>query len=345
MDLGTVIVEPVLAGIPEPVDLAFHPGGDLLVALKGGKILRFDPHSRPSRSFPYLLLEDVDSFGERGLISFALAPDFARSAHVYVYYSKLSRERFRVSRFEEQSGALDPASELLIWESPASYTSNIHFGGDIVFGPDGFLYFTTGDEANDDNPQDLRSHAGKVFRLNPDGSIPADNPWNDGSGPNIDGIWAMGLRNVFRAAWDLPTRRFFLAEVGGNHHLRAWEDLHMGEAGANYGWPPCEGLCGCDSHDAPVWTYPHGGNGAALVGGIVFRDQRALAALQESYIFGDYIQGWIKFLRFGEDGRPVKAARDILLGAGLVVSIVQGPDADIYYADLRGSVARVHFEP
>ncbi len=350
-DLPPASRDTLIDGLAQPIDLSLHPEGDLLIALKPGEILRIDPVTDTEHFLSYLSLDDVDHAGERGLISFALAPDFDMTQRVYVYYSKASRSRFRVSHFTEHEGRLDPDSEQLVWENPDVCNGGVHFGGDLTFGPDGKLFFTTGDEASEALPQDLTNACGKVFRLDPDGSVPADNPWSDGEGANQDGVWAMGLRNPFRATWDLPSGRFFIAEVGGNNHVTAWEDLHLGNPGANYGWPPCEGPCDspiancdCDSHDPPIWAYPHGGSGAAFVGGFVYRHDGGLAALQETFICGDYVQGWIKALRFSEDGRRVESTSVIIRDAGLVVSLIQGREGEIYFADLMGSVQRLRFD-
>ena len=85
--------------------------------------------------------------------------------------------------------------------------------------------------------QSLTSPRGKVHRINPDGTVPTDNPFYDGSGPNIDSIWARGLRNPYRAYYDAPTGRYYIGDVGGNDASTAIEELDLGVRGANYGWP------------------------------------------------------------------------------------------------------------
>ena len=112
-----------------------------------------------------------------------------------------------------------------------------------MFGNDGKLYFTTGDHFQGSPSQDLGSPRGKIHRINPDGTVPTDNPFYDGNGPNVDSIWALGLRNPYRAYYDAPTGRLFVGDVGGNDNSTSQEEVDLGAAGANYGWPNSEGAC------------------------------------------------------------------------------------------------------
>ncbi len=106
-----------------------------------------------------------------------------------------------------------------------------HHGGAINFGNDGKIYFTTGDRFEGTPSQDLTSPAGKILRINPDGTVPTDNPFYDGSGPNYDAIWALGLRNPYRAYYDVPTGRLLIGDVGGNNASTAVEEIECRRAG------------------------------------------------------------------------------------------------------------------
>ncbi len=98
---------------------------------------------------------------------------------------------------------------------------------------------------------------GKVLRFNSDGTVPTDNPFYDGNGPNVDAIWALGLRNPFRAFYDAVTDRLYIGDVGGNDYSTAREELNIGARGANYGWPICEGTsCGSNpAYTSPLFDY------------------------------------------------------------------------------------------
>ena len=141
-----------------------------------------------------------------------------------------------------------------------------HHGGGLRFGPDGKLYWSTGDNVccsvlDGRNSQDLTNMYGKVLRLNPDGTAPADNPFYDGAGPNYDAIYATGFRNPFRLAFT-PDGKLLVVDVG----QATWEEVNLVTAGANYGWPNAEGPCNgigtpsCatpSSYANPIYAYRH----------------------------------------------------------------------------------------
>lgn len=333
--------EPVLSGLTLPTSLIFLPDGRLLAAEKTGRIVIADPSSAPATPAVYMTITDIAVDGEHGLIDLALDPDFSTNGYLYAYYSRATTGKFRIGRFLHQGSTASTGSETLIWEDPVPYAGRCcHHGGSIDFGPDGKLYLTTGDEFIAASAQDLSSTQGKVLRMNPDGSVPADNPFVDGPGGNDDHVWAYGLRNAFRCRWDLPTQRFFIGEVGSNEHDIAWEDVNLGVAGANYGWPFCEGFCSNPAYTDPLFSYPHLGQGASLTGGIVYRGGNFPAPYQEVYFYGDYVQGWMRYLTFDAFG-AVQGTVEFDNSAGATTDIRQGPDGALYYCDIfTGQVRR-----
>lgn len=335
--------ESVLSGLNQPVDLAFLPDGRMLILLKPGTIVIADPQGNPPVASTYMTLTDVESGGERGLIAITLDPDFATNNYFYVYYTKSSRSRFRVSRFTHQGSTADPNSEFLVWENDLPIGSDFHYGGGLDFGPDGSIYLTTGDAFVAADSQDLTRASGKVLRFNSDGSIPAGNPFADGPGGNLDEVWALGLRNPFRASWDIPGDRFYIAVVGGNDQGTAFEDVKIGRSGANYGWPFCEGIfCNSDpQYDNPIYTYAHSGSGASITGGFVYRGTGFPANMQGAYFFGDYVREWIRYITFDAQGE-FAGVFDLEMTAGGVVALKEGPDGALYYLDiLTGSARRI----
>jgi PKD repeat protein len=185
----------------------------------------------------------------------------------------------------------------------------------------------------------MDSYRGKVLRINRDGTIPADNPFQDGAGPNLDAIWALGLRNPFRASFDSLTGRMFIGEVGGNDPDIAMEEVNLLVRGANYGWPDCEGACGTPGFTSPIHAYPHAGRDASITGGFVYRGSRFPNAYYGNYFFGDYAQHWIRRLTFDANGNvdgvfdfePTDGVFDASYGDPTCLK--EGPDGALYYAD------------
>jgi glucose/arabinose dehydrogenase len=214
--------ELVAGGLSLPTSIIFLPDGRMLIAEKGGTILIADPASTPATPSAYMTISDIATDGEQGLLDITLDPDFLSNGWFYVYYAHASSQRFRIARFDHLGATGDLASETLIWEDTSPFTGICcHHGGSINFGPDGKLYLTTGDEFDNFSAQSLSSTAGKVLRMNPDGSVPADNPFVDGPGGNDDHIWSYGFRNAFsgplgfahravlhRGRWAATTRKW-----------------------------------------------------------------------------------------------------------------------------------------
>ncbi len=340
--------EGVVTGLDKPIALSFLPDGQLLLVQKGGEILRVDLSSTPAVTSSYLTITDIDTVGERGLLDLALDPNYATNGQFYVYYSNFSAERFRIARFVDTGGVASLVSETVIWEDNEDVSGSAHLGGGLDFGPDGCLYLTTGDEFEPGQAPNLARAGGKIIRIHRDGAIPIDNPFQDGPGGNLDEIWAYGLRNPFRARWDLETERFFVAEVGGNESI-SWEDVHIATAGANLGWPQCEGPCLnpdfpeciCGVHDDPLFRYPHTDGGAAVIGGIVYRGNQFPATFQGAYFYGDYVRGQLRYLTFDPSGETVLGDTDFLNTVGPIVALEQGPDGSLYYANLDGDLRRI----
>ncbi len=227
----------VVSGLTDPTAMAFAPDGRLFVCLQAGQIRVIKDGALVHEPFVTLT---VNSAGERGVLGIAFDPAFTSNQYVYVYYTATSPEvHNRVSRFTASGDVVVPGSELVLIdlnEEPLSGASN-HNGGAIHFGLDGKLYVATGDNAVGANSQSLDTRLGKVLRLNADGTIPSDNPFfGTATGVNR-AIWALGLRNPFTFAVQPGSGRIFINDVGE----AAWEEINDGVAGANFGWPNCEG--------------------------------------------------------------------------------------------------------
>jgi len=153
----------------------------------------------------------------------------------------------------------------------------------LNFGNDGKLYITTGEHFTGISQQ-LDSPRGKILRINKDGTIPTDNPFYDGAGPNVDSIWARGLRNPFRAFYDRLSEGSISRTLRQRPSHRA-RGSEPGNRGANYGWPLCEGPCGNPAVTDPIYWYPHNGRDASITGGFIYRGSQFPSEYYGNYFF------------------------------------------------------------
>ena len=262
-----VSLELVADGLTSPLAYVALPGGRALIVDQPGYVRLLEKPGQ-LREAPVLNLTNRLSalnhggFDERGVLSLALHPDFARNRRVFVAYTGSRRESaptnwdctLRVSEFTLPAAeplAIDPASEKVRLEIDKPYSN--HNGGRIAFGPDGFLYVGVGDggNANDDgkrpeggNGQNLKTLLGKILRIDvnvPEGhGIPKDNPFADGT-VALPEIWAYGIRNPWGLGFDRGgDHAFYSADVGQT----MWEEVNRIEKGGNYGWRLTEGFVG-----------------------------------------------------------------------------------------------------
>ena len=337
--------EVLATGFNLPTNIEFLPDARMLVAELAGTIKVLPPPYTTPDPTPFLQLAlNIGGYAglQQGIFDVALDPNFSTNHFYYVFYTNDSPSRDRLSRFTANatlSGTI-PNSEVILFEDPQTPETE-HHGGAVNFGNDGKIYFTTGDQFNAANAQNLTNPRGKIHRINADGTIPGDNPFYDGSGPNWDSIWALGLRNPFRAFYDSQTDRLLVADVGGNDYSTAYEEVDLAAAGANYGWPNCEfGTCGNPINTPALYAYPHLGRDASITGGFVYHGTQFPSAYQGSYFFADYTQNWIKRLTFDGNGavngvfnfEPANGVNDGPYGD--IVYLTEGPDGALYYVDL-----------
>jgi glucose/arabinose dehydrogenase/PKD repeat protein len=336
-------------GFDLPTAMTFLPDGRLLIGqLQGAIKVLSPPYTQPSATLFNQILNIGSAGVQQGIFDIKLDPNFTTNHFYYVFYTAGSPNRDRLSRFTANAALTGTVagSELVLYQDPQDASSE-HHGGAVVFGNDGKIYFTTGDHFNGADSQSLTTPRGKIHRINPDGTIPTDNPFYDGNGPNVDSVWALGLRNPYRAYYDSPTGRMFVGEVGGNVIDTAQEEVDIGARGANYGWPNSEGNCSAPC-TSPLYTYDHSGDGsrhdAAITGGFVYHDTGAgtgfPSSYEGSYFFADYAQHWIKRLTVDATGHLTgvfnfEPADGTPFGPyGDIVYLTEGPDGSLYYLDL-----------
>jgi glucose/arabinose dehydrogenase len=284
-------------GMANATAFAQAPDGRMFVAQQGGALGVVKNGALLATPFTQLT---VDANGERGLIGVAVHPNFASNGWIYVYYtSTAGGSHNRISRFTAAGDVAGAGSEQVLVDLPNLSTATNHNGGGMHFGLDGKLYLGVGDNANGAQAQDLNKVFGKLLRFNDDGSIPADNPF--AAAPSTTGlaraIWAYGLRNPFTFAVQPVTGRIHINDVGEN----TWEEVNLGAAGANYGWPGSEGGDNLTAGiTGPIFTYKHsaavppgsgpGGffTGQAIVGGSFYPDAGPFpTAHRGRYFFAD----------------------------------------------------------
>jgi glucose/arabinose dehydrogenase len=328
-------------GMALPTAMKFMPDGDLLMTLLAGKIVVLPPPYTTPDPTPFLQLTNIGSNGvQQGIYDLQLDPSFTTNHFYYIFYTLGTPNRDRLSRLTANADFTGTVagSEKVLYQDPEDANAE-HHGGAINFGNDGKIYVTTGEHFNPAESQDLTKPRGKILRFNPDGTVPTDNPFYDGSGPNYDAVWALGLRNPYRAYYDSPTGRLFVGDVGGNDPANSIEELNLGARGANYGWANVEGPCPAPC-TSPIYSYPHANRDAAITAGFVYHGTAFPSDYEGSFFFADYTQNWIKRVTLDATGHvtgvynfePPDGSADGPYGD--IVYLTEGPDGSLYYLDL-----------
>jgi glucose/arabinose dehydrogenase len=345
----------VASGLSYPV-FACSPSGDLerlFIVEQPGRIKILDLIGGTVGGTPFLDISSLVSFsGERGLLSMAFHPDYDANGTFFVNYTNNSGNtviaRYTVSGDPDVA---DPGSAVILKTINQDFSN--HNGGQVQFGPDGYLYVGMGDGGSAGDPyqraQDPGSLLGKMLRLdvdNPPDFIPSDNPFV--GRPPLDEIWALGVRNPWRFSFDRLTDDLYIADVGQN----AWEEIDFQPAastgGENYGWDCMEGThcygggactCGDPSLKLPIYEYSHG-VGCSITGGYVYRGC-AVPDLQGTYFFADYCSDKIWSFRY--DGVSItdftERTAELVPDVGSISSISSfGEDVagEHYICDLYG---------
>jgi glucose/arabinose dehydrogenase len=332
-----------LTGLANATAFAQAPDGRLFVAEQGGTLRVVKNGALLATPFVSIA---VDPNGERGLIGIALSPTFANDGFVYVYSTRTtSGAHNRISRFTAAGDVAAAGSETTLVDLPLLSGATNHNGGGMRFGADGKLYVGVGENANPPASQDLSSPFGKLLRFNADGTIPNDNPFFSTQAGIARAIWAYGLRNPFTFAFQPGSGKLHINDVGQS----TWEEIDVGAAGANYGWPNSEGPDNVAAGvTGPLFTYKHsaanppgsgpGGFfvGFAIAGGAFYPTTGAFpAGYRDQYYFADYVSQWV--------GRLDLASGDAYAFAqlsGPPVDMLAGTDGALYVLT-RGGVTRI----
>jgi cysteine-rich repeat protein len=323
---------------------------------------------------PFLQLtpdEDISIGGERGLLSLAFHPRYAENGRFFVFYTDtagaLVIARYQVSADPDRADA-DSRRVLLRRDHPRGN----HNGGQLAFGPDGYLYAGFGDGGGSDDPdeagQSTATMLGKILRIDVDVEerpfhrVPPTNPFPS-AGPRLGLIWDLGFRNPWRFSFDRLTSDLYIGDVGQNTREEIDVEPAGSEGGANYGWDVFEGsVCrepeplypSCDAAPefvAPVFDYAHSADppdatGCSVTGGFVYRGCR-LDGEQGTYFFSDFCTRFVRTFRGVADGRPIdlrdRTAELAPVGFAIANVTTFGEDArgELYIGDQSGQVFRL----
>jgi glucose/arabinose dehydrogenase len=354
----TVTLTSVATGFVDPLGLvAANDNSNRLFVLEQRGTIRIIQNGS-ALSTPFLDIQSkVESGGELGLLGMAFHPQFSQNRLFYLNYTRLSNGQLESVIAEYAATAVDPNradpnSEtilLVLNQEP----DNNHKGGQLAFGPDGFLYIAFGDGggAGDipNNAQNTQELLGKILRIDVNGTngpngqygIPADNPFASGTGGRPE-IWALGLRNPWRFSFDTDGGRLFAGDVGQNN----FEEVDIITRGGNYGWRIMEGnhcfnpASGCNQNGLilPITEYSHS-EGSAVIGGFVYRGS-AIPQLRGSYVFSDLSGGAIWRLQESQSGTW---SRTTLNSNGRTISSFgQDQAGELYVVDYdNGVVLRI----
>lgn len=302
-----------VTGLNGPTQFAFAPDGRVFAAEQSGDLRLVSP-SGALADAPVITLP-VDYSGERGLLGVAFDPAFSNNGYLYVYYTATSPSiHNRVSRFTVTGDLADPSTEDVLLDLPTLGPTN-HNGGALHFGLDGKLYISTGDNGTGANAPSLDSTLGKILRINPDGSIPADNPFLSQTTGINQAIYARGFRNPFTFAVQPTTGLIYVDDVGEN----TYEEIDELHPGADYGWPSTEGPTSAPGITAPIYTYKHP-SGIAIIGGAFMPDG--------NYYFGDLSGEFLRKLNVA-----THAVSNFAADLPALTSIEPGPDGNLYAAE------------
>ena len=325
--VGTIGVETVAGGLVHPWGLAFLPDGRMLVTERPGRLRIVSPDGTVGA--PLDGVPQVFARGQGGLLDVALDPDFAETSLVYLSFAEpgdggastaVARGRLAGDRLE--------GTEVIFRQQP-KLGGGAHFGGRLAFAPDGTLFVTTGERNALDPAQDLSNHLGTVARINPDGSVPADNPFVEQEGA-LPEIWSYGHRNIEGAFIHPGTGELWTHEMGP----RGGDELNVPEAGRNHGWPVVSWGDHYDGREIPdPPTRPEFADAVTYwvpsisPSGMIHYTGGAFPEWQ-----GDLLIGGLSsraLVRLEVDGRSVTGEERIDFGVRLR-DVAEGPDGAVY---------------
>ena len=350
---ATVALTTVVSGLNNPLGLERPPGDDRFFVVEQRGTVRILQNGA-LQSGNFLDIQSLVNFDgqEQGLLGLAFHPNYSSNHKFYVNYTRdLGGLETVIAEYQTSTSdpnQADPNSERILLVVNQPFPN--HKGGQLVFGPDGFLYIGLGDGGSGGDPlgngQNLFSYLGKMLRIGVDPpfsgglqyTIPADNPFVGGGG--LGEIYAYGLRNPWRFSFEPVTNRLFVADVG----QESWEEVDILQKGGNFGWNVMEGThcfspsTGCDMSNKvlPITEYPHT-DGIAVIGGYVYKGT-GIPGLANKYIFGD-LTG--KIWSLTEAPANTWTRGDLLSTGRTLTTFGRDAAGELYVVDQSGSILKL----
>ncbi|MCL6259893.1 PQQ-dependent sugar dehydrogenase [Aquiflexum sp. TKW24L] len=317
-----------------------------------------DPTATTKQVFLNIESKVKDQGNEEGLLGLAFHPNYETNGFFYVNYTAANPNRTVISRFQVSASNINqanPASELVLMEIPQPFSN--HNGGQVSFGPDGFLYIAVGDGGSGGDPQNHgqnpKTLLGTILRIDvnsPSGSlnysITLDNPFviNNASGIRAE-IYAYGLRNPWRFSFDTQNGRLWAGDVGQN---RA-EEIDIVTNGGNYGWRTMEGFecynpannCNQTGLLMPIVEYGHSNGDVSVTGGFVYRGA-TLDELKGLYVYGDFVSGRIWTLNHANIKNPINT--ELMKASFPIASFGVDQQNELYICGFDGKIYKFGYE-
>jgi len=314
-------VDVIVDGLNNPWEIVFGPDEEIFFTERDGRVWKIEEfgEAKVIQTFP------KSGAAEGGTLGLALHPEFEKNKKIYIYQTNLELEFFQNKVFSfSVDGNILTDKKIIIEDIPGAPW---HDGGRIAFGPDGKLYITTGDAINPGWSQDLSSLAGKILRINPDGTIPDDNPFD--SSP----IFSYGHRNPQGLAWSengllVSSEHGPSGEMGYGH-----DEINVIVKGKNYGWPKVVGDSSDDSFVNPII---HSGEQTWAPSGMVFFDSGKIPSLDGKFLVGALRGQHLMIVDVAEDGSLNSAEKMFEGDFGRIRTAQIGPDGVLYLLTANG---------
>lgn len=359
---GVLIVEEAFPQLTftRPVD--FQHAGDgsdrVFVVEQRGVISVFENNSEVAAKAVFLDIEAQveDEGNEEGLLGLAFHPDYETNGYFYVNYTASNPDRTVISRFQVSSdeNKASGGSELVLLEFNQPYSN--HNGGQLSFGPDGYLYIAVGDGGSGGDPQghgqNLKTLLGTILRLDVDHpeegkkyGLPADNPFMDNTEGFREEIYAYGLRNPWRFSFDSENGQLWTGDVGQN----SYEEINIIEKGGNYGWNIMEAShcfkpsenCDTNGSKLPVWEYDRSRGDVSITGGVVYRGP-TISELEGLYVYADYVTGRLWSLDVSNQDSSVNT--ELFQAPFPISSFGTDQDNELYICGFDGKIYKFGYE-